>query len=211
MTSDSPLPMLQWSNLRTVVPLVLAQSTIYLSLNQRSLDASVATPATWLDTAVGFQTWTVWPYLILMAMPMVLALLIRQRECFQRAVVAYLLSMSVTFGVFIIWPTHCPRPEPPQDHSLSSWAYRAMIELDGPGCAFPSGHIVVPTLLCWAIWQDRHPYRWQVLLSLLLCAPAVLTTKQHHTWDLVGGLALASAAIAMGRFLISDSSRITGR
>ena len=200
MSLEPPQRMVEWSNARVVVPLVALQSLIYMILNRRAMDGSSATPATSLDVAVGFQSWTVWAYVALIATPVVMALMIRNRDIFRLAIVAYLIAMSATFTVFLVWPTHCPRPTPPMDASWNSWAYRALIAMDGPGCAFPSGHIIVPTILCWAIWRDRHPYRMGALLWLILSAPSILTTKQHHAWDLLGGLVVAGFGILVAQF-----------
>lgn len=195
MTVQPRMPIIEWKNARVVVPLVLLQSAIYMTLNQRSLGMSVATPATAVDNAIEFWSWTVWPYLALIALPPVLALMIRDRNLFRRTISAYLVAITLTFATFVIWPTHCPRPSPPTDNSWSSAAYRSLIGLDGPSCAFPSGHIIVPAVLCWAVWRDHHPQRHWAIAAFLLCSPSILTTKQHHAWDLIGGLAVAALGV----------------
>lgn len=210
MNSDLRQPLTQWSNARVVVPLVALQTLIYMTLNHRSLESSIETPAMLLDSVLGFQVWTVWAYVALIATPIVMALMIRSRDVFRRAIVAYVVAMTVTFLIIFSYPTHCPRPAPPTDLSWSSWAYRSLIAVDGPGCAFPSGHVIVPTVLCWAIWRDRHPYRVLALIWLIVSAPSILTTKQHHAVDLLGGLIVAGLGIVVAQLAVHGTERSAG-
>lgn len=211
MNADLRQPLIQWSNARVAVPLVALQTLIYMTLNHRSLEGSTETPAILLDGVLGFQVWTVWAYVALIATPIVMALMIRSRDVFRRAIVAYVVAMSITFLIIFSYPTHCPRPAPPTDSSWSSWAYRSLIAVDGPGCAFPSGHVIVPTVLCWAIWRDRHPYRVGALIWLIVSVPSILTTKQHHAADLFGGLIVAGFGIVVGQLPVPRPSRSSGQ
>lgn len=188
-------PLIAWSNLPAVVGLVTLQSTIYMTMNRAPLRPSVPVPANAVDAHVPFLVWTVWPYLALIAMPAPLALLIRDRSGFRRTIAAYAVAMGLTFLTYAAIPTHTPRPLPPTDDSLSSRAYRALVAVDSPECAFPSGHIVVPLVLSWGIWRDGHPWRFATLAAVLLAAPSIVTTGQHRTWDLVGGAAVAAIGV----------------
>src|SRR5204863_529368 len=84
------------SNARVVVPLVALQSLIYMTLNHRSLEGSTETPAMLLDGVLGFHAWTVWAYVALIATPIMMALMIRSRDIFRRAIVAYVVAMSAS-------------------------------------------------------------------------------------------------------------------
>jgi hypothetical protein len=183
-------------NARVVVPIAVAQSVLYFVLNHWPPTASHLLPLTAIDTWVPFWPWTVWPYLVLMLAPAPLALLVRRRTVFRQTLTAYISAMCATFVVFAVWPTHYPRA----DSVVDDFAYRLLMCVDTAECCFPSGHIVAPAVVCWALWRDGR--RWPLLL-LPLFSLTILTTKQHYLWDGLGGFAFAAAVIALSRVRIS--------
>ena len=111
-------------------------------------------PLTLVDDWLPFWPWTVWPYLLLLALGPLLPLLIRHDLIFRRLLLAYLLAILTTFAFFLFWPTEYVRPAVPTDGSLTAAAYRMLIAVDTTACCFPSGHIVVPLLFGVGVWLD---------------------------------------------------------
>jgi hypothetical protein len=191
-----------WRNARVVVPCALFQSACYALLNHYPFFPPRRLPLTVVDEWLPFWPWTVWPYLLLLALGPVLPLLIRRDLVFRRLLVAYLLAMPATFAFFVFCPTEYARPPLPQDGSLTSCAYRLLIAVDTEGCCFPSGHIVVPVLFGFGLYIDGR--RWGLLGCGLvaLLAPSILTTKQHYLWDLVGALVIVFASLVVAHCVI---------
>jgi hypothetical protein len=122
--------------------------------------------------------------------------------------VAYILAMTPALLFFVFLPTSYPRPPLPGEGTWHSTVYRLLVALDSPECCFPSGHIIIPALACWGVWQDGYRWvRW-LLGADALCALTVLTTKQHYLWDLLGGLAAAGLGAALSRLLVRSGEGI---
>ena len=177
-----------------VAPLAVVQIGVYWLFNHFSLVASRELPLTWIDRAVPFWLWTIWGYFALIAMAAGLPLLVSDARVFRRMLVAYFISMCMAWLFFLFMPTHYPRPPLPEDDSLPSLAYRALLEFDSPECCFPSSHVIVPLLACIGLRKDKSLGRWWPLLAacVLVCCLSILTTKQHYLWDLIGGTAVAA-------------------
>jgi hypothetical protein len=190
-----------WHNAQVVLPLGVVQTSGYLWLNHVPLGPSHTLPMTAIDGWIPLWPWTVWPYLALVASEVVLPLFVRRREVFRRLLVAYALAMTTAFSFYLFWPTSYPRGSAPTDASWHSAAYRWLVAVDRPECCFPSGHIIVPALGCWALWRDGRRCGTWLLAAFALCAPSVLTTKQHYLWDVFGGLAVAALSLAAARWI----------
>jgi hypothetical protein len=189
-------PLIIWRNAVAVVPIAILQPTIYFTLNHFPLRPSRLLPLTALDAWVPFWPWTVWPYLALIAAPAVLAMFVRSRAVFDRALIAYVSAMGAAFVVFALWPTHFPRAELADKAGWHAPVYRLLRQVDTEQCCFPSAHLIAPTVVCWGVWRDGRRWGWLPLLLLPLFALSILTTKQHYVWDLLGGFAFAAAGIA---------------
>ena len=182
-------------NARIVVPLAVVQATAYFTLNHFPPFPSRTLPLTWIDYAIPFLPWTMWPYLLMMFGPTVLALSVRQPAVFRQALHAYILGYVVTYAFHAFWPTHCERPSVGEDGTFQTWAYATMMVLDSPQSCFPSAHIVGPAILCWAFWRDGYRLGRWLLLAFPFFSLTILTTKQHYVWDLLGGYVLVALAI----------------
>jgi PAP2 superfamily len=188
-------------NARLVAPIALIQCTIYFYLNHFPPFPSRTLPLTWIDDAIPFWPWTMWPYLVMIFGPVVLPLFIRQEQVIKQTLWAYIPGYATTFAFHALWPTHSERPVMPEDGTFQSWAYRCLTTLDAPHSCFPSGHIVGPLILCWAFWKDGYRLGTWLLLAFPLFSLTILTTKQHYFWDWLGGFAVATAAIGFSYLL----------
>jgi hypothetical protein len=193
-------------NARLVVPLALLQTLIYLTLNHDPFASARELPLTALDRWVPFWPWTVGPYLLLVVSGAVWPLLIRDPARLRRLLLAYVVAMTLAVCCYVFFPTTYPRPPAPRTASWSSVLYHWLIQVDSPGCCFPSGHIIVPALGCWALCRENSRWRTWLPPVLGVLALTTLTTKQHYVWDLLGGLAVAGFGVTLSRVIVGQNS-----
>jgi hypothetical protein len=196
-------------NLPAVALLVLGQGAVYWVLNHYPPLPSRTLPLLPVDRWVPFWTWTVWPYLFVHVMTVLLSLSVSDRRVFRRLVIAYAVASLLAAAFFIFRPTHYVRPPVPTDSSLSSIAYRWLVLVDTPECCFPSLHVIPSTLACVAWWQDRGPAGFWPSLVVGVCSLSILTTKQHYFWDMLGGWAVAAVGVAVAWALVPGHSATT--
>ena len=158
----------------------------YQITNRWQIRPASRLPLTWLDRNLPMLGWTVWPYLVL-AGCIFLLLLVRTEKVFMRALVALISGYSINLLTFLLWPTMLPREGMPGGLHAGGFAW--LYSVDTPCNCYPSGHITAPLIAFHALAADFP--RWRLLLwtAFGLMCPTILTTKQHYTADLVGGLA----------------------
>ena len=205
--ADDPQTIGLTEKLCYIAPLAALQVGVYWLLNHCLVFRSRELPLTWIDRATPFWLWTIWGYFALIAMAPGLPLLVQQKSIFRRLIVAYFISMGTAWLFFLFMPTHYPRPPLPQDDSWPNMAYRSLIEFDSPECSFPSSHVIVPLLACFALRIDKSLGRWWPLVAacVVICCLSILTTKQHYVWDLIGGTTAAALGWMLSR---SEFSRL---
>ncbi len=182
-----------------ILPLASANMAIYLALNWHPLRAVRELPMTVIDRALPLLPWTVWPYAVLLLADLVLPLTMRRDDTFVRMIRCYGVTVLLNIAGWAMFPVAYPRPPVPAGDGISMWGYRTLVGIDTPLNCFPSGHISIPAVLCWALTTERPQLRWPVWVGFALLAPSILTTKQHYAWDLIGGLAIAWMGIALVR------------
>lgn len=182
-----------------ILVLVTVNMSIYLVLNHHPVRAPRLLPMTAVDRLLPFLPWTIWPYLLLLLADAVLPMLIRRDQTFRRMLQAFGVTVVLNITGWVLLPVTYPRPPLPVGDGWTLWGYRTLVGIDTPLNCFPSGHISVPAVLCWAVAQDRPAWRWPLWGAFALLAPSILTTKQHYAWDLVGGMAIAWMGIAVVR------------
>jgi hypothetical protein len=208
---EASLPLIQWRNAWLLVPLGLLNTGVYLYLNHRPPRPSRTLPLTALDRAIPFWPSTIWLYLILLGSDFVLPLFVRDWRLLLRLAAAYGLAITAAMLTFTFLPTHYPRPPLPDTDPLSRGAYHLLVELDTPECCFPSGHVLIPAIGCYAVWRDRRRHGVWLAGGFGLLTLSILTTKQHYVWDLLGGLALAALTIGLVEVFPGDRKASGGR
>lgn len=207
MTTEPLTRALVWRNAKCVGPIALVQGVAYFTLNHFPLFEARALPLTWIDRAMPFWLWTIWPYLVMISAPVALPLVIRQEAIFRQALWAYVPAVGLTLACHGFWPTRIDRPNPSSDATFSTWAYRMMLELDTPHSCFPSGHVVGPMILCWAFWRDGWRSGPWLLALFALLSLTIMTTKQHYFWDLLAGYLVAGLGIGFSFARLRWSAR----
>lgn len=195
-------PRTVWQNLRVLVPIAMLQTAVYVTLNHWQWRPIRSLPISAVDEWFPFWPWTVLPYLLFFLSSLPVALTIRNRRVFRRAVIAYFFCLMMTVPIFVFWPTACPRPDLSSlDSTWGAEVYRVLTRLDTPACSFPSMHIMLPAIVCWAVWAERRVWAGSYASGMLLLSLTILTTKQHYAWDWLGGLIVAAIGLwAAGRF-----------
>lgn len=163
----------------------------------------VMVPATWVDRAVPFAAWWVWPYVTLYVFIPAGPLLWTRREEIRDYVIALTITEVVCLLMFVLVPTGVPRAFL-EDGSPLNWAMRLIVTIDRPVNACPSLHagLVALTLIAVTITLRSasarlrvgvHTIGWVWGAVILL---GTLGTKQHQAWDLAAGIAVAAGAYA---------------
>ncbi len=183
-------------NLRVLVVLATIQTAFYTTMNHVQWFPTHQLPLTTIDEWIPFQPWTVIPYFVLLIGGVVPVLLARYDETIRRAIIAYAICVAIVLPIFLFFPTLCRRPDlmtlPDRwDGQLFRW----LAAMDSPACAFPSLHIVLPTICCWIAVAERHRYAGPFCVAGLVLSVTILTTKQHSIWDWAGGLLIAGFAL----------------
>ncbi len=127
----------------------------------------------------------------------------RHPDMIRRYVTAIAVSAVAANLVFILLPTHVPRPDI-AGSDLFSRTLRLLYQIDEPYNFFPSLHVAFTCIAGW-FWHKAGPARLSFRLlnwtSCLLIVLATVFTKQHYLPDIPGGLILAIAAIAASELI----------
>lgn len=199
-------------NVKVLVCLATIQTVFYMTMNHVQWFPTRQLPLTAIDEWIPFWPWTVIPYFVLLLGGVVPVLLARYDETIRRAIVAYAICIAIILPIFLFVPTLCRRPDlmtlPDRwDGQLFRW----LAALDSPACAFPSLHIVLPTICCWIAVVERHRYAVPFCLAALVLSVTILTTKQHSVWDWCGGLLIACFALWLsGRLTAGVPNCVSG-
>lgn len=150
-------------------------------------------PATPLDSAIPLLPWTAPVYLsYFLLLPVLVQFGVRERW-FVPAFLAACVASAFALVWHLLVPTAVIRQGAPAGAYLLQWIQR----VDSPFGAFPSLHIGLPVAIAAVLIAFRS--RWALLYAAwaVVLAAAVLTTKQHVAWDVVGGIALGLAAAGL--------------
>jgi membrane-associated phospholipid phosphatase len=161
--------------------------------------AQVIVP-TALDLAVPFDAASIWVYLSqFLLVPWAVATA-GDDATRSRALYSMVLATLLSLPVFVLYPTCVPHPPAPND-GLLGFAWHTLRLADTPNNAFPSLHVALATLAGIALWQSRRRLVAMVWPSGI--AISTLTTRQHVSWDIAGGLLVAVLAWYLTPRLVS--------
>jgi hypothetical protein len=182
------------TRLFAVIAIVTVNTLVYLLINAHPTREPVLLPITWLDQALGYHAWTIWPYWLLLVINPFLAIAICEQRVLLATLRAYLLAMGLNIAVWLAWPTHIVRNAAPEGlDPLTRGAWQLLYALDEPNTCFPSGHITM--VMAGFMAQHPHARRWIWLVALLF--PTIVTTGQHYVIDLFAGMAAALVGITL--------------
>jgi hypothetical protein len=189
-----PLPFLR--RLPWVLAVLAVVTTVYLGSNYFPVATPRLLPRTFIDEAIGWHAWTIWPYWLLLVLAPAFILSISDARQLAGTLRAYLAAMALNALVWMVWPTQAVRQALPEGlDPATEAAWRLLYFLDGHNNCFPSGHITAP-IIAVAGYCAQHPnarrWAWPCAIALF---PSVVSTGQHYTWDILGGAATAAIAL----------------
>lgn len=135
-------------------------------------------------------------------------LLPKKKPDLRRLVVALFSSMMVGSLIFLIMPTHVPRPTIIGD-TVTRKILLFLYSIDEPFNCFPSMHVAWTLVLCF-YQQKLIGRKWLLTLGnwllFILISLSTVLIRQHYTPDIIGGLMLGIAAV-----ILAESQWIHGR
>lgn len=155
------------------------------------------------ERAIPFVAWTIVPYLSICGFFLMSFFVGRDPIELRRHVARLALVLLISVVCYAMFPLRFTFERPAVDGMFGP-LYGALAAFDLPYNRAPSLHVAVLVVL-WARWGSHLNRVQRACLGswFLLIGVSVLTTYQHHVIDVLAGLALGAAAVA----LTSSSSR----
>jgi len=186
-----------WSRL-LVASLYLLSTLLYLKTNRLAANAGRAIVFKLpIDDRIPFVPAFVFPYFawFLLVAGVFLWLIFdrSQGRRIDRHTAAIVLTMALSSLVFLIFPTHVPRPEL-TGSDLPTRLVRVIYAADEPYNCFPSLHVAIALLNGLSLFRygpRRIWFRLPFTLLVILIMLSTLLIRQHYLPDLIGGLVLA--------------------
>ena len=121
---------------------------------------------------------------------------VRGRELFEQTMKAYLFVMTLSYAVFLAYPTTAPRADAIAVNSFATWSLQLFYDLDQPYGCFPSLHVAYSFVGALACYRMHRGVGIAAVVWALLIGLATVYTKQHFVVDAVAGAVLGAAAYA---------------
>lgn len=177
---------------------LVSLAPLYFVIGELTRGRSTYAPGIALDRALSLQpAWmlvygSLYPFIVLLPL-----LVVRQRELFRRAMLAYLAVMIVSYVGFLLYPTAAPRPAHVVGDGFWAWSLRLAYSLDTPYNCFPSLHVAysfVSALTCYRVHRGVGAAAgfWAALIGV-----STLYTKQHYVADVIAGALAAYVAYVL--------------
>jgi membrane-associated phospholipid phosphatase len=128
---------------------------------------------------------------------------LKDRKLYYHTLIAYNLSVFVSYIVYMTFKTTVERPEL-EGHNLLTQLTTFLYQADQPYNCFPSIHCMSSYLLFSALIKSQLKNKFNLTLIGLASVTIILSTlfiKQHVIWDAVGGILLAEAMLNLVRYL----------
>lgn len=151
-------------------------------------------PLTFIDQMTSFLPWTFVIYASDYIFIFFVIWKLKDEQSLSLACYASLLTLSLTFLIFLLFPTTYPRPNLPES-ALWAAIFSAFYMIDAPTNCLPSLHVSLTVLGAWLLSDFRGWKRMAIYLWALAICYSTLTTKQHYAVDILGGLAVAFFSI----------------
>lgn len=191
------LPLIQdAAKKRVLVWSALVFALVYVGLGSCPWTSPVLLPLTDLDRAIPLLPWTLLIYLSDYLFILLVLLSLKEATEFSSAFYRMIVGITLSFVVFLFFPTVYPRPLLAAD-PLWAETFLFLHFLDQPTNCFPSLHvsmtlIAAASMRSWSRGWRAFGWIWALAICL-----STLTTKQHYAWDVLGGAAVAWAAFGV--------------
>ena len=148
--------------------------TIYKNNNQ--LD-------TILDELLPFLSGFILIYLTSYILVFIPYFFVKEKKYFRRIILAYFITLSISYIIFLIYPVKIIRPEITSE-SFFSQLTKLFYELDYPYNNFPSLHVTLSFLSAGVCTKYNQKYWWLFLWAGAI-ALSTLLVKQHYVLDVL--------------------------
>lgn len=170
-----------WLGLYEVVTAALYQWAI-----RAPLYAPFRIQATVIDRAIPLVPATAWVYITYFALMPSFVWQVRRHSERGAWLMAAGLVVLGNLALNIVVPTEIAEPLRRED--AGGWLLAQILAGDAPRAALPSGHVTLPVALAALSFIGRMPGRWLYAVWAAMLGVVILTTKQHHFPDALGGL-----------------------
>jgi membrane-associated phospholipid phosphatase len=146
---------------------------------------NVSFPFEW---SITFIPVFIFGYILVYFSMVLLYFVLTDMQDFRRAVVACLLTTTVYYILFLIFPVRCElRPDLSHATGFSVNVTKFYYAIDKPYNLFPSLHMAYPTLATLLSWRRHRVMRYIFLAMTLIIGASVVLVKQHYVMDVVVG------------------------
>lgn len=147
------------------------------------------------EHAIPLLPWTIVPYWSIDFLYAISLFLCTTRRELDRHCRRLFFAQCVSITFFIAFPLRFSFPRP-EAHGVFGALFTALVSFDKPFNQAPSLHIAILILL-WVVYARHVPPRWHWLLHawMALIGVSVLTTWQHHFFDIPTGGAVGFLAL----------------
>ena len=127
-----------------------------------------------------------------------------QREQVRWVLLVTMVAYVMCYTVFALWPVGgpnyaFPHPTGPVRDVWSARAtYGVLAQGSSFGAAFPSSHVAAAVAAVAALWRFWRPLALLLVIPATLLVIATVYCQMHYAVDVVAGLAVAVAALAIG-------------
>ncbi len=196
MFTGNPMTALQ---LRFIAALVLTAGGLWLHEVVQAIPSDPLVLDLAIDQAIPFVPWTIWIYFGFFVF--IATTVFRVEDAvFYRFVAASCLAASIAWTIVVLFPITAPRPDPVlMESTLYQRVFGFVHAADPHHISFPSLHVAVTWICNFQLWQrDGRVRRLVIGIGISL---STLCTKQHILIDVVGGVLLAWACVAIANRL----------
>jgi membrane-associated phospholipid phosphatase len=166
---------------------------LYSTTNSLSPGVPEVLPPLWVDQQIPLLPATIWVYASYLLVPLLAFIL--EKDCVQltRFVYAQVAVNLLCNAIYVLWPTTFLRPELTGQDGISVLALELVWFLDAPVNCFPSLHVSSTLVAVFMLWRSRSRLWPFFLLWTLAISISTMTTKQHHSADVVAGVLVAAS------------------
>lgn len=150
------------------------------------------------DKMIPFCKYFIYPYYFwYITMPgSLLLFMLKDKEAFVRLCFIMFVGMTVTLGIYYVFPNGVDLRVPFEVNDLASWLCAMLQSIDTPTNVCPSIHVSSSVAIDMAVqrselFRNNKPVRIVSFIIMLAVSLSTAFVKQHSLWDIAAGAALS--------------------